>query len=294
MLWSGVRVERLAEAERGRARAWGAWVEGLSAGTGTGGAAGPVEPIKTDDGGASSVFAAEALGRSVIVKRRDLRTIQQRLKMMLRVGRGWRQWRGAELLRAGGVPTAEPVALMTEWRRPWPVEWLVLERLPGKTLLRHMAEGDLSVREEHAVARAVGRLVARTVEAGLTNRDGKPSNVMITRVAGGEAEAAFIDTVGVRRMRLSPPATGVMLKNLVVEALGCGVLPRRSLLMRAYAWDGPRPGAEDIAALGEEAARAEWRGVRDAEWAMVEELVRRHGDPRPRVDPLGGVDELTS
>jgi hypothetical protein len=131
----------------------------------------------------------------------------------------------------------------------------------GRTLLRVMDRGGLAVRQEQALARAVGAQVAAF---GATyNRDHKPSNLIVTR-EDGPPTIAVIDCVAV--------ADGAdaerMFTSLVLEPLGCGCLPRRSLLARALAGYTPD------------------RDRRRTIWRDVARRVREHGDPTPKVNPL--------
>jgi tRNA A-37 threonylcarbamoyl transferase component Bud32 len=234
----------------------------------------------------SSAGPSGAQREPVVVKWWSSAGVLTSLKQLVGQGRGNRQAAGAELLRAAGVRVPTVRALHNILTGPARGQVLIMERLPGKTLLQHLADRDLTVRQEHAVARAVGKLLAALSDAQIHNRDGKPSNIMVTRVDHTDAEVAFIDTLGIRRMRFMPAPSAVMLKNLLVEPIGCGVLPRRAVMMRAYRWEGPRPAPEDINELGWEQARDEWRMIRDSDWESIATLVREHGDPRPKINPL--------
>lgn len=139
--------------------------------------------------------------------------------------RSRRQWAGAERLRALGVPTARPMLLASVSRAGVRFDWLLIEQLAGATLLDHLNKGDLSGNEERQAACRVGRLVARIDSYGWFNRDCKLSN-LIRRPDG---LIAVIDTVGIQRR---PGKRVRMLSAMLAEAVGHGVLPRRSLLMR--------------------------------------------------------------
>jgi hypothetical protein len=107
--------------------------------------------------GTSAVYQTQLLGRDVVVKNRELRGLKERVKLWRELTRGFRHWNGANWLIDNGVATAKPWVLATQ-RGPRTLrEWLVLELLPGKTLIQHIADRDLSVRQEHAVARQLAR-----------------------------------------------------------------------------------------------------------------------------------------
>ncbi len=227
----------------------------------------------------SDVLLATLLGKSVVIKRSLRRGLGDRLKWMTRASRGHRQWRGAEWLQEHGFGTARPLVLAYEPGRP-AREWLVLEALSGKTLLQHIADNDLCVREEHAVARAVGRQVSALIKSGRFNRDHKPSNLIVLRTAEGFS-ISIIDCVAIRRGK---DGAVRMLHALAVEPTGLGVLPRRALLARVVASMVESDFARLDAALPE-VRLARWasrRAIRD----LVIGSLHRHGDPTPRTNPL--------
>jgi hypothetical protein len=163
---------------------------------------------------------------------------------------------------------------------------MVLEFVEGKTLLEVLDEVKrgvgIGVKEQHAVARAVGKQIRAMMDGYCPNRDHKPSNLVVRR-AGGHWEIAVIDCVGIggRTWGLPHIDSGDwedMLESVIVEPIGCGCAPRRALWMRGLCSIGGTPeGASPH-------QRHRWlRGT--IKW--VEVMVKAHGDPRPRVDPLG-------
>lgn len=240
------------------------------------------------DGG-TSVHRARILGREVVVKVWELGP-KARLQAALGDTHALRHWRGAARLRKAGIATAWTWALLRGRLEGRSVEVLVMEALHGKTVLQHLADDDLSVRDQHALARAVGRYIVTMERHNLFNRDSKPSNLIATPDAGGEPVVAVIDCVAIRRFRHSygPLAmllfrrglrripSNRMLASLVIEPLGSGLLPRRALMMRVLR------ALPDIAPAG----RDLWCRVRRSQWTEVSTMVQAHGDPTPRVNPL--------
>ena len=232
------------------------------------------------DGG-SWVRRATLLGRDVVVKCRSLNTFSRRLKGTLGIGHGHKHWRGASLLQSRGILTAAPLVLCRAAVDGVPCEILLLEFIDGPTLLECLQssrDGRLAVREQHAIARAVGLQVAQFSQ-GLQNRDHKPSNLIVRRTASGSPEIAVIDCVGVYHSMLwrgfSPP-----LASLMIEPTGCGVPPRRALRMRvlttlADSLDGPT-----------RTSRAERRKFIRIVWLLTDKRIAAHGDPTPKVNPL--------
>lgn len=266
----GVRIVRTIRGED--AAAWrdalgdGAWMSSAS-------------ELKAEGG--SRVVGAAVRGRGVVVKVRELRGAWARLKCVLGRGKGDRHWRGAALLAGKGVATARVLALARARVDGAESELLVMERVEGVTLLRVMAyvrsgaPGAPGVREQHALARAVGRQVAQMGE--LFNRDHKPSNLMVEGIGGAEPRVVLIDCEGVRRAVI--PGAARMFASLVIEPTGCGVPPRRGLMMRAL-----RAWAEGA---GAPASMKERRSMERMMWAEAARVVAHHGDPTPRVNPLG-------
>ncbi len=254
MYASGIRVERTAPGED--PRAWLDWMRGFEPGA--------ARTLKIDEG--TGVWRAGMNGRDVVVKMWEHRTLGARIKLLLRGSRAWRHWRGAAWLEASGFTTARTLALMTEYGPGGPRQWLVMEFLAGETVLEAIAGGGLGVRREHGLAAALGGQVSDMVARGRFNRDHKPSNLIVTGWAGDEPTVGIIDCVAIRPCRrFDFGAMRRMLASLFIEPLGVGAAPRRTLCMRALT---------AIQAKG-------W-------WRELEQMVREHGDPRPRVDPLAG------
>ncbi len=235
----------------------------------------------------TTVYAgqAEGVARGVVVKCMALRGAGDRLAVLMGRTRLMRQWNGAAMLRSAGIAAARPIALV-RGKSPGGavVETLVMERAggveavieagvePPATLLHAIAQGTLGARAEHEIARRVGLDLRAMFDAGLTDRDHKPSNLVPERRVGGEWRVVAVDTVGVRR-RGGRSARLRTLASLVIEPMGVGHPVRRGLIMRA------------LLALHGEAAGARARVRRD--WAAVARVVRAHGDATPKDDPLG-------
>ncbi|MFN0012109.1 MAG: lipopolysaccharide kinase InaA family protein [Phycisphaerales bacterium] len=264
------RVERIAPGES--AAAWQGALAGFDEAS--------ARVLKRD--GADVVLAATVSGREVVVKGWLLGTLWARVKHRARGSRAWRQWRGAELLRGAGIGTPACYAVVTERGAAGVRAWLVMERVEGRSVLEHLAAGDLSARQEHAVARAIGGMLRGLVRAGVHNRDGKPSNVIVTGFdAAGEARVAVIDTVGVRRRRADVVE---MMKNLCMEAMGHGCMARRGLRMRVVREVVGAPSGRLRRPPPPEGEEREM-------WRAVGERIEGHGDPMPRVDMLSDARE---
>jgi hypothetical protein len=231
--------------------------------------------LKEGDG--SWVKRAVLRGREVVIKCRPVFRADDRLKLILRASRGDRQWNGAEWLASHGFATARPLALATGDVDGMRAELLVTEFIKARSILEHLAARDLSARDEHELCRALARLIAGLIKHGRYNRDGKPSNLLVVRTPQGTLDVATIDTVAIRQTGPASHARLVaMLASLVIEPIGVGAEPRRSLKARVV------KGVVEL--LGNDRGR---RHIERLElWWHVSERVQLHGDPRPRVDPL--------
>lgn len=233
-------------------------------------------PLKTD--AEASVVGLTMLGRPVVVKTWRLAQPRRRLQALLGRTPAMRHWHAAQLLIAAGLPTARCFAVIRGRDALGPCEWLVMERIPGRTLLAHLARTDWPVPAQHRLADAIGRQIACLAAAGLLNRDHKPSNIVLTSPAN---PPTLIDCLGIRRTRRTAHALTRMLAMLVIEPHGCGLHIRRSLRMRCLR-----------AAIGLDARLP--RSLRHRtlrRWmTRIDRRIARHGDPRPAVDPLAFPD----
>lgn len=286
--FTDLRVVRYAESW---GYAAGEWARAIAS-------AGDVRPLKqrtTDDGEAwVSVCRAELpLGatrartepRAVVIKIERLSSVRKRVQALFRKTKAHRQWRGALIAQHAGVRAAQALAVLhgrdAAGRH---VELLVLEAIPGKTLLEHMDEvarsvSPLSVREQHRLAEAVGRFYVNAIIAA-ANGDPKPSNVIVLNDAAEHDDVlsrfAFVDTTDVQATKGSPDWSLAMVQ---IESLGCRCPVRIGLRMRALrAFAAERKAsAHDTRPL-----RTHMRGLIQT----LTEIVGREHDHTPKDDPL--------
>jgi hypothetical protein len=215
----------------------------------------------------------------VVIKCRPAQGLGERLKALSRASRGDRHWRGARWLLDHGFDTAEPLLLASAVVDGVPCELLLTAFIDARSVLEHLAARDLSVRQEHEAARAVARLVGGIDKAGRHNRDGKPSNLLLVPDVSGFYRVATIDTVAIRRGAGFKPLAR-SLANLLIEPMGTGVAPRLALqgrIMRELLGAPPTEANE----------RDDWWLTRGLYWGTARDMVDAHGDPTPRVNPLG-------
>lgn len=217
--------------------------------------------------------------REIVVKVHTHRSVLDSVRSLFHLGRLRRQWRGAARLSRRGYRVARGLALLSGRGGGRGLDVLVMESVPGTSLLGVMARGGLSVREEHLLAGTLGGLVSLLDEERLHSKDLKPSNIIVDPVDPSLLTLIDSDTVGHR------PAHPLL--PLVIEAFGVGVLPRKALLARvvkSWAWREwlNRPFEIEL----DPDQRYERELARRA-WKEIDELVARHGEAKPLHDPLG-------
>lgn len=217
---------------------------------------------------------------TLVIKVHEHRSTLDALRSALHFGRLRRQWHGAARLSRRGFRVARGKALLRGCRDGRWCDVLVMEAVPGTPLIALLARGDLPLKAEHEIAKNLGQLVSLLDAERLHSKDLKPSNIMVDDDDPSLLTIIDSDTVGHR-----PPHP---LLPLLIEPLGVGVLPRRALLARvvkSWAWHEWLNAPFEVAADPKPEVRYERELARHA-WRELALLVRRHGDPTPRHDPL--------
>ncbi len=266
---SPFRILRLGHSETAPA-----WTEALAAFD-----AGSATVLKRDGG--SAVYRARMVNRDVVVKVREMRGLKERIKLWADNTRGVRHWNGAEWLMSQGIATARPYVLAIERRPEGMREWLVLRMLSGKTLLQHMADQDLSVKQEHSLARQLARQMYSLTMANRFNRDHKPSNLILVPDTEG-FRPALIDCVGIRK---GGHMFWRMFHALAVEPTGLGILPRKAIRARVIREFNRVEFETDPFYANGRNFRVLQR-TRRVLWSIVSKSLNRHGNPTPVVNPL--------
>jgi tRNA A-37 threonylcarbamoyl transferase component Bud32 len=92
------------------------------------------------DGGTCTVARVDLGGRTLVVKRYNLKHARHALSRAWRPSRAWHSWLEGHRLRFLGIPTPAPLALVEA--RIGPLRgraWLITEHCPGPNLLEHLA-----------------------------------------------------------------------------------------------------------------------------------------------------------
>lgn len=226
------------------------------------------------------VYALGVDGRPVVLKCWRLSTIAHRAYAALRTTRGSRQWRGSRRLKEIGLRTPRSLALIRGRSGRDLVEVLIMERLDGRTLLEHLARPTLTPRAEHRVATTLALQCHTMLRAGIFNRDHKPSNLMVLHADQSIAEIAILDAVAIRPFVGGGHGHAPPFERLVLEAIGVGTMPRRSLMARFV---------REWTACIHQAAGPPQREATRALWAQIASRIRDHGDPTPTDNPLSAA-----
>ncbi len=207
-------------------------------------------------------------GPAVVVKVRRLPGAKGTIRALLGVTPLARAWRTACRLRTLGVATAEPLALLAGRDGQGRVDVLVLPEIAGRTLLDRLADRDLPGAAERAAAEQLAGMIATLARHRLTNRDHKPSNIIV--------DDAGRPTLLDAELRTASPAAAAarMLASLAIEPAGVGVAIPPALAARVLARVARR--------VSEAGTSCSARELRDAAHAIVQ----HHGDPTPKDNPL--------
>lgn len=142
--------------------------------------------VRIKDGNTATVARVEIGSRRYVVKRYNAKA-----------GRARRAWVNGHRLCFRNIPTARPAAFVAA-RGSGPA-YLVLEDLGGTTLDDHIARDGLG----DATAHAVGRLFEALARDGLTHRDTKASNFIVS-----DGSVSLVDLDALRPVRLRREIAG--------------------------------------------------------------------------------------
>ena len=219
----------------------------------------------------------------LVIKVHAARTPRDRVRSNLHLTRLRRQWRGSARLTRAGFPAVRCRALITGTRDGRRLDALVMDALPGRTLLEVLADPTpRTVAQDRALSEALGGLLNGLWYAGLHSKDLKPSNLLVTNEETAPS-LTILDTDAVGHRPAHP------LLPLVLEPSGLGLLPRRSVLFRvarAWAWHAWLAGPDRFGPDPETRHRRVESRIARRAWREIAELVRAHGDATPEHNPL--------
>lgn len=180
---------------------------------------------QTDAGLVAACPSPGQTDRALVIKTHTLATAAHRLRSRLGLARLDNQWKGAARLAKHALPTPRCLLLGRLPKRGGmpPADLLVMHAAQGPTLLHALAHPD-AIRPELIAAAAT--LAGRLANAGLFNRDLKPSNIIVEQA--DPPALTIIDTVAIRTSRRTrAESLERMCFSLFVEQFGVGMEPDR-------------------------------------------------------------------
>jgi tRNA A-37 threonylcarbamoyl transferase component Bud32 len=125
-------------------------------------------------GGSATVSLVEYGGRSLVIKRYNIKNWRHALSRCWRPSRAWHSWQIANALRALGIATPAPLAMMEKrWAGLRRQAWLISSYAPGQDIIHHTQQG-----LDSGLEQALIRLLSAMKEAHLSHGDMKGSNLL--------------------------------------------------------------------------------------------------------------------
>ncbi|MCF5702213.1 lipopolysaccharide kinase InaA family protein [Pseudomonas syringae] len=122
-------------------------------------------------GGAASVGKVDVAGRTLVIKRYNIKNFAHWLKRFWRPSRAWHSWREGNRLAFLGIATPKPLAVLEKrflWLRSR--AYLITEYLPGPDIIERFApyveSGDAPESELLALDRLFARLITERISHG--------------------------------------------------------------------------------------------------------------------------------
>ncbi|WP_339448464.1 lipopolysaccharide kinase InaA family protein [Pseudomonas sp. EA_5y_Pfl2_R50] len=129
-------------------------------------------------GGAASVGKVEVAGRTLVIKRYNIKNFAHWLKRFWRPSRAWHSWREGNRLAFLGIATPKPLAVLEKrflWLRSR--AYLVTEYLPGPDIIERFAPYVESGNAPEAELQALDQLFARLIAERISHGDFKGHNL---------------------------------------------------------------------------------------------------------------------
>ena len=129
-------------------------------------------------GGAASVGKVEVAGRTLVIKRYNIKGFAHWLKRFWRPSRAWHSWREGNRLAFLGIATPKPLAVLEKrflWLRSR--AYLVTEFLPGPDIIERFAPYVESGAAPESELLALDQLFARLIAERISHGDFKGHNL---------------------------------------------------------------------------------------------------------------------
>ncbi|QAX82972.1 serine/threonine protein kinase [Pseudomonas sp. DTU12.3] len=129
-------------------------------------------------GGAASVGKVDVAGRTLVIKRYNIKNFAHWLKRFWRPSRAWHSWREGNRLAFLGIATPKPLAVLEKrflWLRSR--AYLVTEFLPGPDIIERFAPYVESGEAPESELQALDQLFARLIAERISHGDFKGHNL---------------------------------------------------------------------------------------------------------------------
>ncbi|KAE9639722.1 lipopolysaccharide kinase InaA family protein [Pseudomonas sp. PB106] len=129
-------------------------------------------------GGAASVGKVDVAGRTLVIKRYNIKNFAHWLKRFWRPSRAWHSWREGNRLAFLGIATPKPLAVLEKrflWLRSR--AYLITEYLPGPDIIERFAPYVESGEAPESELQALDQLFARLIAERISHGDFKGHNL---------------------------------------------------------------------------------------------------------------------
>ncbi len=132
------------------------------------------------EGNTATVGLVEVDGRSLVLKRYNIKGTWHGLQRAFQVTRGWKSWRNGHMLLFLGIPTPRPVALVEERYGPLRSRaFLLTEAVSGPHALQYFS-GDLdTLPDAGPFARQLADILEGLYAASISHGDLKATNLLV-------------------------------------------------------------------------------------------------------------------
>ncbi len=147
------------------------------------------------NGNTCTVWATVVNGRSLVIKRYNVKDFWHGVKLSLFTGRGARSWVNSYRLLFYGIPTPQPVALLKrEGGLLNPTAYLIVEQLQAVDAMEWFHDPAVSIEEKVVMAEQVAQILGKLQQHQISHGDLKATNILIA-----DGEAVLIDLDAMQR-----------------------------------------------------------------------------------------------
>jgi tRNA A-37 threonylcarbamoyl transferase component Bud32 len=150
------------------------------------------------NGNTCTVWAAQAGGVRLVIKRYNVKHLWHGVKLSVRRGRAFISWENAHRLRFHGIATPRPIALLRRKQGALrPVVYFLMERVAGIGAQEWFTDPGVTWDEKRQMADRIARLFGQLKEQRISHGDMKASNILLV---AGEPMLIDLDAMHQHRM----------------------------------------------------------------------------------------------